>query len=155
CIVSALVMTLTVALSAAAYLSWVVGLIFRFLQSRLPWQAALAISTLLLAPALLDSFKIDAPLAVNLLLCGAVCSLSAKNTESWAWGWGFLCAVWVLERAVLGFPGYTAALYETYPVNYYWLNGGENGIWHGMAMTLFMLCHAAGQLRPLRGKAAS
>ena len=153
--VNALALPLTIALSATAYLSWGVGLIFRFVKARLPWQAAVAVSALLLAPALLDSTEIDALLAVNLLLCGAVCSISAQKTGSWAWSLGFLGAVWMLERAVLGFPGYTAALYETYPVNYYWLSGGEKGLWHGAAMTLFMLCHAALLLRPLRRKSSS
>ena len=66
-----------------------------------------------------------------------------------------LLAIWLLERAVLGFPGYSAALYETYPVNFYWLNGGERGLWHGAAMTFLLLVNGLIRLRPLHGKSAS
>ena len=153
--VNALILPLTIALTTAAILCWGVGWVFRFLAGKMPWPAAVAVSSAMLAAALLDSAQVTPLLPVNLLLCGAVCCLSARKTGCWAWSWGFLCAVRLLERAVLGFPGFSAALYETYPVNYYWLNGGERGLWHGLAMTLLMLFHGIRLARALRKKSAS
>ena len=150
-----LILPLTSALWAAATLTWGVSIIYRFLSSRLPWILAAAISTVLMMPLMLHSSQIDALLIVNLLLCGTLCCVSARENGGWDWGAGFLFAVWLLERAVLGFPGYSAALYETYPVNFYWLNGGERGLWHGAAMTLLLLVNGLILLRPLHGKSAS
>ena len=152
---SALILPVTQALFAAAVIGWGLGLVYRFLSERIPWPFAAAVSAVLLVPALMDSYQFDGLFAVNLLLCGAVCCLSAKKTGGWAWAAGFLFGVWLLERAVLGFPGYTAALYETYPVNHYWLNGGERGLWHGAAMTILLLVNALPLLRPLRKRSAS
>ncbi|MBR3503111.1 MAG: hypothetical protein IKO07_02565 [Clostridia bacterium] len=153
--VNAIILPVTLAVFAAAAACWGVGLVFRFLESRMPWPAAAVIASPLLSLLLLDSAKIDAALVVNLLLCGAVCCDAARRTGSWAWAAGFVFGLWLLERALLGFPGYSAALYETYPVNYFWLNGGESGLWHSAALAFIMLCHLASLERRLPGRFAS
>lgn len=153
--VNTLVLPLTLALFAAAGLCWGIGLVFRALSGRLPSPVAIAAGAALLLPVTLNQVRVDALSAVNALLCGALCCLSAQKKGSWAWAFGFLAAIWILERAVLGFPGFSAALYETYPVNSYWLNGGERGLWHGAGLTIVMLGHLWRFLRRPRGKGAS
>ncbi|MBO4298829.1 MAG: hypothetical protein J5998_08505 [Clostridia bacterium] len=152
--IDAALLSLTAAVTAAAGLCWGLTL-FSFLERSLPEAFAVALGTLLLAPVTLSSAHIDAPAVVNTLLCGMVCCLSLKRKGSWAWAAGFLSALWIMERAVLGFPGFDAALFETYPVNYYWVNGGEKGLWNGAAMTVLLLGWAALFIRPIRRRAAS
>ena len=153
--VNAVLLPVTLAATAGAGLCWGLGLLYRLFERSLPEPFAVALGALLLAPVTLGSAHIDAMVAVNTLLCGAVLCLSVKRKGSRAWAFGFLCAVWILERAALGFPGYAAALYETYPVNYYWLNGGERGLWHGAAMTALLLCQIMLLIRPFRRRSAS
>jgi len=62
---------------------------------------------------------------------------------------GFRFAWSYLDQAVLGFAGAQTALYETYPVNMYWLSGGNGGLMCGLLTTL-MLCAAAVML--VRGR---
>ena len=121
----------------------------------MPLYAAVLPASALLVPILLNSTRINVFFAVNMLLCGAVLCLSAEKEGDWAWAFGFLAALWIMERAVLGFPGWSAALFETYPVNYYWLNGGENGLWHGAAFSVVMLLHLARYVLSFRKKASS
>ena len=60
---------------------------------------------------------------------------------------GFLFAREFISQVVLGFAGYEAALYESYPVNLYWLNGGNNGPDNGLMMTVILLTLVALMVR--------
>ena len=136
-------LALTSLFFAAGGLAWGIGFSFEAFRHKMPLSFAVLLGSALLVPILLNSTKIDAVLLVNLLLCGALLCLSAEKEGDWSWAFGFLAALWLMERAVLGFPGYSAALYETYPVNGYWLNGGESGLWHGIGLSAVMLFHIA------------
>ncbi len=81
---------------------------------------------------------------MNGALSALVCALLADKigiaaTIGFRWGWSWL------DQAVFGFAGAQAALYETYPVNLYWLCGGNNGLMSGV-LTAVVLCALAAWL---------
>jgi len=80
---------------------------------------------------------LDGEVQPTALVSGALsvlvlCGLSERYGAAAAVG--FLFSRSWLEQAVFGFAGAAGALYETYPVNLYWLNGGNAGLQCGALM---------------------
>ena len=83
---------------------------------------------------------------MNGALSALVCALLADKigiaaTIGFRWGWSWL------DQAVFGFAGAQAALYETYPVNLYWLCGGNNGLMSGVLTAVVLGALAAWLMR--------
>ncbi|MBQ2956188.1 MAG: hypothetical protein IJE08_06990, partial [Clostridia bacterium] len=113
------------------------------------------IAALMIAPT-----GVGAAVLVNILLMSvALCLLTdaygVLPMAGFGFAWNYLC------QAVFGFAGASAALYETYPVNLYWLNGGNSGVMYGAAVTLiltaiiFRQIKAVGMIKELLRKARS
>ena len=104
-------------------------------------NAALALASGVLQPIRL----------VNGALSALVCALlvdrfGISTTIGFRWGWSYF------DQAVFGFAGAQAALYETYPVNLYWLCGGNSGLLSGLLSTAVLCALAAWLLRGKIGK---
>lgn len=128
--------TLAPALSDGVF---VYGALRICLKKRLP-QPAVAAVTAAWSVVFLCMNGATAP---AVLIGGALSALAllglAERFGTWS-AVGFAFARSYLEQAVFGFAGASAALYETYPVNAYWLNGGNAGVGSG---ALSMLALAA------------
>jgi len=93
---------------------------------------------------------------INGALSALVCALLADKigiaaTIGFRWGWSWF------DQAVFGFAGAQAALYETYPVNLYWLCGGNNGLMSGIltavvlgALTVWLMREEIGEWLSLK-----
>lgn len=140
----------TTAAEALGESCFLYGALRLLLNERLPaWSAALCMAIV----GMLDAFLNDAftPLmlingALATLVCATLC-----NAEDIAPAVGFRFSWNYMDRAILGFAGSTAALYETYPVNRYWLNGGNLSINAGAAVTFLYLALLAMQYMRKRG----
>lgn len=136
---------LTTGAAAIGEGAFLYGSVYGLLKKRLPVWAALAgiavlnalMSGTILPAALINS----ALLALVCCLLLDKCGLAAVIGFRAAWGY--------LTQAVFGFAGATAALYETYPVNMYWLNGGNAGIMNGAITAIALLAIAC---RLLKGR---
>ena len=106
------------------------------MKKRLPaWAARSVVAGIAVLTTIPTGFGMIA--MVNCVLMSAVLCLLADGYGALPMiGFGF---AWnYLSQAVFGFVGASAALYETYPVNLYWLNGGNSGVIHGAAVTLIL-----------------
>ncbi len=116
------------------------------IKKRLPVWAALCVMMAVNVVLALASGIYHPIRLINGALSALVCALFADKigisaTIGFRWGWSYL------DQAVLGFSGAQAALYETYPVNLYWLCGGNNGLMSGMLTTLVLCALAAWLMR--------
>lgn len=104
------------------------GAMYGMMKKRLPKWAVPAVTMVLFA---LHMGSVLPAAFMNGMLTALVCCLMAdKYGLGAAVGLRF---VWTyLDHAVFGFAGAAAALYETYPVNLYWLCGGNAGIMNGV-----------------------
>ena len=145
--------------AAAAEGIFLYGAVYGSMKKRLPVWAArgvvAGIAALMIAPT-----GVGAAVLVNILLMSvALCLLTdaygVLPMAGFGFAWNYLC------QAVFGFAGASAALYETYPVNLYWLNGGNSGVMYGAAVTLiltaiiFRQIKAVGMIKELLRKARS
>lgn len=119
-----LLTTFAAALAEGAFLY---GAVYGIMKKRLPAWAALCV--MMIVNALHIGGLLPAALMNGMLLAAVCCLLTEKFGLGAAVGFRFAWS-W-LETAVFGFAGSAAALYETYPVNLYWLCGGNAGIMNG------------------------
>ena len=129
--------TLALALGEAAFLY---GAAYGEMKRRMPRRAALGI--MLIVRAATSAWA--APMHPVAWLNGALTALACCLMADWrgaSTAAGFRFAWNYLSQGVLGFAGASAALYETYPVNRYWLCGGNAGPaagWMQAAVTLLL-----------------
>ena len=119
------------------------GAVYGILKKRLPIWAALAGMAVL--NALMSGTLMPVALINGALMALVCCLLLAKR--GLAAVIGFRMAWGYLTQAIFGFAGATAALYETYPVNMYWLNGGNAGIMNGAITSAALLTMACWLLK--------
>ena len=115
------------------------------MKSRLCKWAALVIAVVIATGLEAISGGIQVVFLINAALTALVCCLLTDRGNAAATG--FLFAREFISQVVLGFAGYEAALYESYPVNLYWLNGGNNGPDNGLMMTVILLTLVALMVR--------
>lgn len=136
--VNTMAMLITALAAAAAEGCFLYGAVYGMMKKRLPiWMALIAAAVINMAMNGLAARGAW----VNSCLIAIVCCLLAErygliSAVGFRFAWNFL------DRAVFGFAGAAGALYETYPVNLYWLNGGHAGVMSGL-LTTFILAAAA------------
>ncbi len=131
--VNTLALLITTLSSACAESMFVYGAFRQCVKKRLPaWAAPVVGVVWSVLFLLLDGVAYAPALIGGGLAALAVWGMAERfGTAAAA---GFLFAGSFLEQAVFGFAGAQAALYETYPVNMYWLNGGSGGVGSGVMM---------------------
>jgi len=125
--VSTFALTITLISSAAAECAFFYGAVYGVLKKRLPAWAALGV--MMAVNAIHMGVWLPAAFFNGMLLAAVCCILKEKHGLGAAVGFRFAWR-W-LEQAVFGFAGSAAGLYESYPVNLYWLCGGNAGIMNG------------------------
>lgn len=134
--INTLALAITTLAAAIGEGMYIYGTVYDEMKNRLPkWGA---IGVVLLANIGMETLwgETQPIFFVNAALTALVCCLLAD--EGHATAVGFLFAKECIAQTVVGFAEYDAALYETYPVNMYWLNGGNFGVDNGLAMTIIM-----------------
>ncbi len=118
---------LTALFSAAGDGYFLYGVFKRVLIKRLPfWLMLLSIALFHTCMALMKGNTFGMSL-FNAALMATTCALLAEDGQILQ-AIGFRMAWIYMDEGILGFSGSQAALYETYPVNLYWLNGGNGGL---------------------------
>lgn len=118
---------LTSLISAAGEGYFLYGIFKRVLMKRLSfWLALSSIALFNMCIALLNGNSFFMSL-LNAALMATTCALLAEDGRI-SQMIGFRMAWVYMDQGILGFAGSQAALYETYPVNLYWLNGGNGGL---------------------------
>lgn len=129
--VNTLAVLLTASTGAAAEAAFLYTAVYGEMKKRLPVWAAQAGMMLVSAILMLAAGGQPVMLLSGGLTALVCCCLTDRYGALPAAGFRF---AWVyLETAVFGFAGASAALYETYPVNLYWLSGGNAGLMNGWA----------------------
>ncbi len=141
-----LLTTLSAALGETIFLY---NAMYNGLEKRIPaWGAVVVIMIFramvqgLFAPMILINYALTA-----LVCCLLMQQYGTGAAAAFRFAWNYL------EQAVFGFAGASAALYETYPVNLYWLNGGNSGIMAGILTSVVLIGVCALLLRKARCKA--
>ena len=112
----------------------VYGALYGMMKKRLPVWAALSGTAVI---HVLMNGSMQPVMIVNGLLTALVCCLLREQAGLGA-AVGFRFAWGYFDRGIFGFAGAAGALYEMYPVNLYWLNGGNAGILNGTLATLVL-----------------
>lgn len=136
--VNTVALLLTTFAAAAADGCFFYGALYGMMKKRLPMRAALIAGAVLIT---LMQGDIQPVAGGNSYIASLVCFMLVERYGLTS-AVGFRFAWDYLDRAVFGFAGASAALYETYPVNLYWLSGGNEGIMSGF-LTMFILAAAA------------
>ncbi len=137
---------LTISAAALGEGIFLYGALYGGMKKRLPVWAAIAVTTVL--RVLMQG--VFSPMAIinNALIAVLCCLLTDRrgigSAIAFRFAWSYL------EQAVFGFAGYTAALYETYPVNMYWLSGGNSGIAAGVLTALVLIGACLLLTKPLK-----
>lgn len=150
--VNTLAILLTTFSSAFSEGCFVFGALYGMMKKRLPVWAALG--GLAVIHVLMNG-SMQPVMIINGLLTALVCCLLREEAGLGA-AVGFRFAWGYFDRGIFGFAGAAGALYETYPVNLYWLSGGNKGILNGilttfiLAMLAYWLLYRSGMIsRPI------
>lgn len=133
--VNTFALLLTTAAAALAEGIFLYGVLYGSMKRRLNGWGALGIAAAL--RVLMQGVFSPMAMINNALTALIGCLLTDKKRMGAAIAFRFAWSY--LEQAVFGFAGHAAALYETYPVNLYWLNGGNSGIVCGAMTTLVLI----------------
>ena len=152
--VNTFALLLTAFVSASAECLFLCSAVCESTEKRLPgWAARAAAAAFCLLMCLAEGITEPVMLINAALTAWTVCLLAKRRGVSAAIGFRF---IWeYLSQAVFGFAGAAAALYETYPVNVYWLNGGNSGVMNGVLTTAVLCGLLALLIRKERSKSPS